>query len=199
MAKRGGDTTENIRLAPTNPDPLASLAVWPVKVSLGGKVFSIPALDAAAWLMILLAEEIDLEAIFPGMAGPEAVAEVNRMLLWNEATEEELAEAIQDALEAVSGRRWWIAMRLCRIMRNFWERAGGELAASGVTPFGVSLSWWLDAAYATCIRLIAANDPKKLGEFTQSLVMPPPSEGRKVDEVANSQAFLVALRQSGRI
>jgi hypothetical protein len=154
-------------------------------------------LDAAEWLKILLAEDLSLEAIFPGLAGPAVVSEINMLMLEGLISDEDLIDAIKDAIEAVSGRRWWITLRLARTLRNFWERVGGELAAHGVTPFGVSLSYWLDGAYAICFRLIAETEPKRLTEFTQMLVSPPPDEARKIDDVAEGNAFLAAMRQAG--
>lgn len=188
---------EKIRVVPTDPDPIASLDRWGVVVEFADQFYEIPALDAAAWLKILLAESLDLEAIFPGLLGPEVVAEVNMDLFEGRGTDAELVQTIKDAIEEVTGRRWWIALRLCRTIRSFWERVNGELASAGVTPFGVPLAWWLDAAYAVCFRLIRDTDPKQLTQFTQALVTPPPEEGKKVDEVANSQAFLAAMRQAG--
>ncbi len=192
-----GSEPEKIRVAPTDPDPIASLDQWAIMVTFAGVDYEIPPLDAASWLKILLAESLDLEAIFPGLAGPRAVSEVNMALFEGRGTDVELVQAIKEAVEQATGRKWWIALRLCRTIRSFWERVGGELAAAGVTPFGVPLAWWIDAAYAVCFRLIRDTEPKQLTSFTQSLVTPPPEEGKKVDEVANSQAFLAAMRQAG--
>jgi len=188
---------EKIRVVPTNPDPVASLGVWAIHVTIGERSWRIPPLDAAEWLKILLAEDLSLEAIFPGLAGPAVVSEINMLMLEGLISDEDLIDAIKDAIEAVSGRRWWITLRLARTLRNFWERVGGELAAHGVTPFGVSLSYWLDGAYAICFRLIAETEPKRLTEFTQMLVSPPPDEARKIDDVAEGNAFLAAMRQAG--
>lgn len=188
-----------IRLAPTNVDPVASLDTWPVNVDLGGKRFRIPALDAAQWLKILLAETLDLEDIFPGLAGPGVRLQINEMLIEGEISEKDLVDAIKEALEVASGRRWWITLRLCRVLRAFWEKVGGNLAAHGMHPAGVPLAHWLDGAYFVCVEAIAASQPKKLTEFTQMLTAPPPEEARKVDDVAEGNAFLAAMRQAGRM
>ena len=198
MPPRNSSTEpEKIRVVPTNPDPIASLDRWGVVVEFAGVEYEIPPLDAAAWLKVLLPESLDLEDIFPGLAGPVAVAEVNMALFEGRGTDAELVDVIKAAVEEASGRRWWITLRLCRTIRSFWERVGGELAAAGVTPFGVPLAWWLDAAFAVCFRLIRDTEPKQLTQFTQALATPPPEEGKKIDEVANSQAFLAAMRQAG--
>jgi hypothetical protein len=173
------------------------MAMWGANVSLGGKQFRVPSLDAAAWLEILMAETVDFEALFPGLAGPEAVLEVNQMLLAGDITSEDLEQAILDMLESVAGRVWWITLRLCYALRKNWESVGGELARNAVTPFGVPLSYWLDAAYATLIHLILhSQKPKNAEEFSRALTTPPPSEGRNFDEEANSLAFLAAMKGS---
>lgn len=183
---------------PTNPDPLASLDSCELTVRFAGQAYRIPAMDANGWLRILLAEQVHLEHIFPGLAGTEAVAAVNWALVEGRGTEEELVKVIQEVIEVASGRKWWITMRLCRTMREFWDRAGAEMAASGVRPWGCPFSWWLDAAYATCFRLIQASDPKALTAFTQALTALPAGMAKQsVDDVAEGNAFLAAMRQAG--
>lgn len=188
---------EVIHLSPVNPDPVASMRIWGSTVTLGDQEFTVPAMDAAGWLEILLAEEVSFEDMFPGLAGPAAVFEVNEMLLSGRVDPGELEQAILDLLEAVSGRRWWITTRLCLSARSNWESIGGELARNGVTPFGVPLSYWLDAAYSTMIDLILKGaKPKLAAEWSRALTMPPPSENRDIDEEANANAFLAALKAS---
>lgn len=185
-----------IQLLPTNPDPLASLDVYKVHVHLGDQRFVIPAIDAAGWLKILLDDPLNTEEIFPGLCGPADVVTVNQMMVSGLVSEEELTAAIYDVIEAASGRRWFIAVRLCGYARANWDRIGGELACHGVTPFKVSLSYWLDALYATMIRLIAEGNPKKLTQFTADLTRLPPSEARIIDDEAEGNAFLAMMRQA---
>jgi hypothetical protein len=187
---------ETIELLPTNPDPLASLDVYKVHVYLGGQRFTIPAIDAAGWLKILLDDPLNTEEIFPGLCGPADVVTVNQLIVNGVVTEDELAEAVRHVIEAASGRRWFITMRLCGSARANWDRVGGELACHGVTPFKVSLSYWLDALYATMIRLIMEGNPKKLTQFTADLTRLPPSEARIIDDVAEGNAFLAMMRQA---
>lgn len=189
--------SERITLSPVNPDPVASMRMWGATVSLGDQAWRIPGLDASAWLEVLLGEPQNLEDIFPGFCGSEAVLDVNQMILIGRVEPEDLERAILDLLEEVSGRKWWITLRLCFALRKNWESVGGELARHGVTPFGVPLSYWLDAAYTTMIRLIVEGPkPKVAEEFTRALTTPPASEGRNFDEEANSLAFLAAMRGS---
>lgn len=189
--------SEVIHLSPVNPDPVASMRIWGSTVTLGGKDFRVPAMDAAGWLELLLAEPVDFEALFPGLAGDQAVFEVNQMILAGEASDKDLEQAILDLLEAVAGRRWWITLRLCLSLRASWESVGGELARHGVTPFGVPLSYWLDAAYTTMVDLMLKGPkPKHAADWSRVLTQPPVQEVRDIDEKANADAFLAALRAS---
>jgi len=193
----GSSESQTIRLSPTNAEPLASLSVSKVRVQAAGHVWLIPALDAAAWLQVLLDEQLDVEAIFPGFCGPDVIMEVNRLLISGELTSQDMEEIFFDVLEAASGRRWWITLRLCRFLRAQWDQVGGELAAHGVTPFGVSLSYWLDGAYATCLRLIKEADPKNLTKFTAHLTSPPPGRAKEAfDLEANRAAFRAAMSRA---
>lgn len=179
---------QTIRLSPTDAEPLASLDLYKVQVTLGESTWFIPALPAAEWLKILLADELDAEAIFPGFCGPQAIIDVNQMIIDEIVTSEDLEEAICDAITAASGRKWWITLRLCRFLRTGWDRIGGELAAGGVTPFTVSLSYWLDGAYATCLRVIEKGDPKQLTRFTDQLTAPLPGKAKESFDLARNQA-----------
>lgn len=164
-------------------------------MSFADEVYRVEPMDAAGWLELLLADPVDWEGLFPGLAGPQAVFEVNQAVLAGEADDEDVKQAILDLLEAVSGRAWWITLRLCSSVRSNWESLGGELARHGVVPWGVPLGYWLDAAYATMIDLMLKGPrPKQASDWSRALTQPPPSETRNFDEKANADAFLAALR-----
>lgn len=195
-APRQSAEPEKIRLHPTNPDPVASLDIYSVLVTVGSRSFRIPALPASEWLKVLLEEALDPEALFPGLCDPSVVVSVNQMMLDGEATGADLREAIWDALEAASGRRWFIAVKICAYARANWDVIGGELARHGVYPKQMSLSAWLDACYSTMLHLIGDADPKKLTPFTADVTRLPPEEARKVDDEAEGNAFLAMMRQA---
>lgn len=196
-SRPGRQAPQTITLSPANPDPVASMRIWGADVQLGGQTFHVPAADAATWLQVLLAKDVVYEDLFPAMAGDEAILAVNQMLLVGHVGVEDLERAILDLVEEVSGRRWWITLRMCFSLRQSWESVGGELARHGVTPFGVPLSYWLDAAYSTAVDIILRGPkPKQAQEWTRALTTAPPSEGSQVDEEANSLAFLAAMRGS---
>jgi hypothetical protein len=186
---------EIISLSPTNADPVSAMRCWGANVSFADEVYRVEPMDAAGWLELLLADPVDWEGLFPGLAGPQAVFEVNQAVLAGEADDEDVKQAILDLLEAVSGRAWWITLRLCGSVRSNWESLGGELARHGVVPWGVPLGYWLDAAYATMIDLMLKGPrPKQASDWSRALTQPPPSETRNFDEKANADAFLAALR-----
>lgn len=195
----GSGEPQSVRISPTDVDPLASLRVSGVAVDLGDRRWVIPPLPAADWLEVLLDEELEPERLFPGLCGPDVIVEVNQLLIDGTVTVEQMQEAIFDLIEAASGRKWWVALRLCRTIRAGWDRVGGELAANGVTPFGVSLSYWLDGAYATCLRIIGEGDPKQMGRFTAQLVQPPPGLARaNFDQKRAAEAFRAAMDRGRR-
>jgi hypothetical protein len=168
-----------------------------IAVDIGEDRWVIPALDAAEWLKVLLDDDLDPELIFPGFCGPDVIVEVNRKLIDGTITMEQMEKALYDVLEAASGRRWWIALRLARTVRTHWDRVGGELAANGVTPFGISLSYWLDGAYATFLRLLKDADPQAMGDFTKKLTAPPPGMALAVfDHERANEAFRAAMKRA---
>lgn len=177
------------RITPIAADPLASLRPQGLVIDWDDTQWRIPALPALTWLEILLAEEIDYEAIFPGLCGDDAVLDVNWRIL-NGATDE-LEPVIRDCIEAVSGRRWWITLRLVQIFRSNWEGISAPLI--GVDLERVSLGSWLDGAYGVLVEKLSSN-PQHLSEFTARLVAPPPSERTEVDDEVEGNAFLAAMR-----
>lgn len=191
------DQAEVIHLSQVGVDPVASMRTWGAEVAFGDQTYRVPAMDAAQWLELLLAQPIDFEGLFPGLAGPQAVCEVNQMILAGQASADDLERAILDLLEAVSGRSWWVTLRLCYSVRSNWESIGGEMARNGVHPWGMPLGYWLDAAYSTMIDLMLKGPkPKAAADWSRAVTQPPVTEMRQVDEVANTAAFLAALRAS---
>lgn len=191
----GSGRPEVIHLSPMNVDPVSSMRTWGAEVNFASRTYKVPAMDAAGWLELLLAESIDYEGLFPGLAGPQAVFECNQLMLEGQADEDDLKQAILDLVEAVSGRSWWITLRLCFSVRSNWESVGGEMARMGVYPWGMPLGYWLDAAYATMIDLMLSGPkPKNAADWSRAIAQPPVTEVRQLDEVANANAFLAALR-----
>lgn len=188
---------EVIRLADIAVDPVSSVRSWGADVSFGGQQFHVPAMDAAGWLELLLADPIDFEGLFPGLAGPQAQFVVNQMMIAGDADGDDLERAILDLVEAVSGRSWWVTLRLCYSVRSNWVTVGGEMARHGMHPWGMPLGYWLDGAYSTMIKLFMEGPkPKQAADWSRAIALPPPSENRQVDDDANTAAFFAAFRQA---
>lgn len=191
-------------LARTNPDPLASLRIAPIEVAFAGRDYTIPAHPAAVWLEVLLAQQVNLEAVFPGLAGLDAQLEVNLALADGKAAQDDLEQVIYEVLEVACGRRWWTALRLCGSLRAHWEWVGGAMSRNGLTPFNVPLAFWLDGAYATMIHEMAsaaadAEDLDKIAAWTRALTTPPVTAVRaEADDTMDRDAFLALARQHGR-
>lgn len=191
----GSASAQPIRIPATNAEPLASLRICRIQVSLAGRDWLIPALQAADWLEVLLAEELNPEALFPGLCGPDVELEVNRLMLSGDIDHEEMQRAILDVIEQASGRKWWFALRLCRFARTNWDRVGGVMAAHGVNPFGIPLAMWLDAAFNTSVDLwLNSGKPQEVTQFVDSLLQPPPGEAKEsFDLDRNRAAFMAAM------
>lgn len=199
--RRGSEASEgsssSVRVAPTDVDPLASLRINRIAVDLGGHRFIIPALPARDWLEVLLDEELEPEALFPGLCGTDDIIAVNQMLIDGTVTQQEMEQAVYGVIEAATGRKWWVALRLCRTIRAGWDRIGGRLAAHGVTPFDVPLSYWLDGAYDAILGIIGEGDPKYIGRFTSQLTQPPPGLAKDNFDQARAAASFRANMNRG--
>lgn len=180
---------------------MASLRITPIAVDFGAKTFVIPALPAAAWLEPLLSPQVDMEGIFPGLCSSQDRLDVYQMLIDGEASDDELLEAIEQVIEAASGRRWWITIRLCASLRATWDWLGGDLARNGITASDVPLGWWLDGAYMTLVAgMLKGSDEsemRRVSDWNMALTMPPAGLLKaEFDEEENSRAFLAAMRAS---
>jgi hypothetical protein len=196
-ASTGETPSTTVRVSPTDADPLAALRISRIAVDLGDRRFIIPALPARDWLEVLLDEDLNPEEIFPGFCGTDDIIAVNQMLLDGEVTMDQMTEAIYSVLEQATGRRWWVAIRLCRTIRAGWDRIGGRLASHGVTPFDVPLAYWLDGAYDAVLGLIMEADPKGLGSFTQKLTAPPPGMAKALfDRTRANEAFRANMNRA---
>ena len=92
---------------------------------------------------------------------------------------EQLLELSLDIIEAASGRRWWIALRLIGVMMANWHVLGAEMLLRGVDATRLSLSGWLDVALLLAIRNM---EPKDVTMFTSQLELPPPEERVEIME-----------------
>lgn len=135
---------------------------------LHGQEVLFPAATAAEWLSVLMVQPPDLDEIVRLMS-PQGLG-----LLFDESVGEELYEGILDVITVISGRPWFVALRLIGVAQDNWNVLGGEMLLKGVRADQMSLSAWLDVLLLVALR---AMDPKDVMMFTLQLEKPPPSPG----------------------
>jgi hypothetical protein len=154
-----------------------------VELELAGNVYLFPAVPAVDWLAVLMKQDLDPDEIVLEMCQDGA-----ELLLNEDIDPRELQEAVFDVIEQVSGRKWWIALRLIGVVRGSWNVLGAEMFYRHIDPAVLSLSAWLDVMLVLTIR---AMDPKDVAMFTSRLELPPPGQTVPEEEMAmSSDQFL---------
>lgn len=154
---------------------------------MGGEYFEIPALPAADWLPVLMCDPLELEDIFPGMAGPQAHQAIEDMLLEGVLNLGELKKLSIDILDQVTGRTWYVGLNIAAAAWNSWEIIGGELVFRGVRATDISLAAWLDAVYLIIMRNL---DQDKGIIFNAKIQVPPPGFEQSDDMLPTAEDFL---------
>ena len=163
-----GAASPPVQIPRHTQDPIWSLRPWPVELELAGRVWEFPAVPAADWLSVLMAESPDLEQLLLDLC-PDGME-----LLFDASVEPDvLYDGLLALVEQVASRRWWIALRLIGVVRTNWNTLGVELMEAGIDAEKLSLSAWLDAALVITLRVM---DPKETTLFITRLEMPPPEE-----------------------
>jgi hypothetical protein len=137
-------------------------------LALRGQEYEIPAVPAVDWLTILMADDIDLERVLLELC-PRGI----ELLTDEDVDPEVLYDALLDVVEEVSGRYWWIALRLIVTIRVNWNVLGAEMFFRNLDPARMSLSGWLDAMLVIAIK---SMEPKDVAMFVSKLELPPPGE-----------------------
>lgn len=163
-------------------DPVASLRPLPAVVQCGGQKLHIPALPAADWLEILFESDIWLEDIFPGML--EDSEPVEELLAQGKLTVEELRDIAFDILEIVSGKHWWVTLRLVKVAHDHWDSLNLSVDAGTV-----SLGLWLDVVLHSSMACVNHD---KLQEFLFWLEAPPPGETVE-EETIDANQFMAMM------
>lgn len=171
-------------------DPIWSLRPWPVRVNIGRLELEIPALPAADWLAVLMANEVDPDDIFPGLLDPSDVETFEDALYAGEFDLNEYNRTFFEIIETVTARPWWVALRLISVIKDEWAVIGADMLAK-VDASALSLSGWLDVAL---VAILAHIEPESATMFTLQLEMPPPEEVAKVaEELEMSPSEFMAL------
>lgn len=174
-------------------DPIASLRPWSITVTVGGQDYTIPALPASAWLEVLLAPQVQVLGILPGLLDDEDGVELAMRLAEDEVDLDEVYQASLDAVAVAGGRSWWWCLSFAAGMGVAWNTLSGHLILSGVDWDKLSLAAFFDAAYA----LISRGIPKeKLQLLDLELNSPPPGVEVPFDEDAEAQAFMSMMNEA---
>lgn len=170
-------------------DPIWSLRCWPVDVEVAGRVAHIPAMPAADWLAVLAHRPIDLEDVFPGLS-PGGYELVDELLFSGVLSLEDLYQVVLDVITTVTGRPWWIAMRLIEGALLNWGLIGSRLVLAGIDADKISLSAWLDAVY---MIIVEGTPEDQLTMFFSKLEFPPPGFEPKEEITMDADAFYDAM------
>jgi hypothetical protein len=183
----------------TNKDPIASLAPFPITVTLAGRDHTIPALSALDWLRVLLRPVPDLVEVIPGFLPPGDQAAIEEMIAEGDLTYSEVLEAAHDVITVATGRDWWFVVKLATFTRVAWDNVGGLIARGRLDAAQMSIGAWIDAVFHMCCELIGSSgkDAKQhLVRFVSELESPPPGEELEFDEAAEAEAFERAVRMT---
>lgn len=172
-------------------DPLASVRPWAIDgIHIYGQHFTVPATTADQWLRRLLAPDIDLWTIVPGMLQPSDAARnaVIEAMFAGELTREQLEETVWEIVGVAAGRDWWTALILLGTAKSpqFRDIISGRLVMAGVDATRISLSAWLDAVYGICLERLNATQRT---QFNNALARPPKGATVIVDRERAVSAF----------
>lgn len=155
-------------------DPIWSLRPWPVTVQIAGEDVTIPAMPAADWLAVLMTPGLDSGDVFPGMLEEEDRSYVEDRLHAGFLDVEEFLRLGLEIISTVSGRPWWVSLRLIATASQSWDALGGELVNFDAER--LSLAGWLDALFMLIVRNI---DDEKRTMFLMKLELPPQGWGEE--------------------
>lgn len=186
----GPSPSSSVVVPHLNRDPVSSLKPWPVTVTLAGVDWVIPALPAADWLAILMAENPDPDDIFPGLLVSDDEQQLEDLLVSGRVTVDDLYEMVLEILEIASGRRWWVALRLIQVATQSWDNIGAELTLSHVDATVLSLAAWLDVLMLTILKTM---DPQRVPMFTMQLEDPPMGEGTAIENMEMSADSFLSM------
>lgn len=167
-------------------DPIWSLKQWPVEVEVHGLEFTIPAMPATEWLAILMSDEFGPEHILPGMLTVAEREQVEHLLHQDVLDIQELWKLGLEVVTQVSGRPWYVALRLVLTAKSAWDALGGDMAA---VRSDASLAAWLDILFTLLVRNI---EDSKRTMFLMKLELVPEGWGEPVVDTMqmSADAFL---------
>lgn len=183
-------------------DALAALRCWAYEVTFPKVldddghpyVFRIPPLPAADWIIATV--QVGHLAYLPGLLDEGGRDRLMEALADDHITLDDIEEANREALEQISGWRWYSASRLIVTLAQSYETVGGLLVLAGVDPAVKSLGAVLAALYA---RMWIDQSREERAKLAQNVAMPPPSmlEEDNWDEEAAEAAVMAFMKAGG--
>lgn len=135
---------------------------------INGQDVEIPALPAADWLSALMGPG-DLMDIFPGLLDEDDADWVEGELFGERLSMEALQDIQIDVLDTVTGRPWYVSLRLIAVARSNWDSMAGEILKEADAT-RLSIAGWLDVVYLLILRNLEQN---KVQMFVSQLELPP--------------------------
>lgn len=145
-------------------DSSASLRIWAIETTVGGRLLRVPPLPSADWLPAVM--RMDPFAVFDLVED----FDLGEMLTDVGLSVEELRDAAVEIVEAASGRSSIAAFAIAGAAAERWDVIGADLARAGVRFDVISLGAALDAIYGSLCR--SMKDEKSLAEFNRILETP---------------------------
>lgn len=121
-------------------------------------------MSAAEWLGILMAKNMNIAQLL------ELIPDSQDLILDGDMEVEEIREILMDMITTVSGRQWWITLRLIGLAQKYWDTLGAKMITS-VNAEQVSLAAWMTVLQLTIIEHI---EPDKVPMFVAQVQAPPP-------------------------
>jgi hypothetical protein len=175
-------------------DPVAAIRPCEIDVTLGGSVYTIPALTAVDWMAAILGEP---GGIVPGLLPYEDQLDIVDRIARGRLDLDEINEVWREALGAAAGRTWWSAARLIQSAADpdTWPAVHGKLFAQGVDLELVSIGALCNALYFMAVT--GAEDEAERSRIKFELELPPPGETKKAfaDPEIAAEDWLGALAQ----
>lgn len=144
---------------------------------------------AADWLVILMQERWTFESVLPGLLEPEEADWVEECLYTERLSIDDFERLHLDILTTVTGRPWYVALRLIEVARTSWNALGGEVVVKADAT-SLSIAGWLDVLYLLILRNM---DESKVSMFLAQLEMPPIGFAEDPAELEMSPAAFMAL------
>jgi hypothetical protein len=176
---------------PVKTDPIASLTAWPVDVAIGGKVYVVPPLPAAQWMILLLDEFGSFDTVIEVLSVTDR-AEIEQGVIDGTVDDKDMEQAFRDVVEVAAGRPWWVVLNYLNLIQGFWSRFHGRILLSGLDPERVSFGAYLDAAHYSFIE---GRDEQGIQKIINFLETPPPGYEIELDQETESETFLAMMNQ----